>query len=182
MTEPKFKIFCFSVKLRRRLHKLQNFKALIMPSYAKTSDTIISKARAVVLEVVSSYQQTINELQKHFYPILPIKTHPIYCITIPYQIIWRKGILFMYLTFPGTPSWISSDIIFDRLNDKKFNIILRYHIISYHKSHEITLTQAIKISNTLQFSFLLIWYLSSSEYKIIIFQFCKLSNLAFFSL
>lgn len=106
-----------------------------MPSYAKTSDTIISKARAVVIEVVSSYQQTINELQKHFYPILLIKTHPIYCITIPYQIIWRKGILCMYLTFPGTPSRISSDMIFDRLNDKKFNIILRYHIICHMRSH-----------------------------------------------
>ena len=96
-----------------------------MPSYAKTSDTIISKARAVVIEVVSSYQQTINELQKH----------PIYCIIIPYQINWRKGILCMYLTFPGTPSRISSDMIFDRLNDKKFNILLRYHIISHMRSH-----------------------------------------------
>lgn len=41
----------------------------------------------------------------------------------------------MYLTFPGTPSRISSDMIFDRLNDKKFNILLRYHIISHMRSH-----------------------------------------------
>lgn len=30
---------------------------------------------------------------------------------------------------------ISSDMIFDRLNDKKFNILLRYHIISHMRSH-----------------------------------------------
>lgn len=40
----------------------------------------------------------------------------------------------MYLTFPGTPR-ISSDMIFDRLNDKKLNILLRYHIISHMRSH-----------------------------------------------